>query len=481
MANKRLSELNELAAVDIQSDDLFLTTDISSLESKKLRGLSIKDYVLGFGHITASITNAFLANTASYIDPNSVGLIKSSSFSITSSFSSTGNWAKNSDTASYITANHISGSVPSSSYSNTASYVLYQYGNGRIENAQTASYVNQSATASYLYLIPGTSNGTASFAVSASYFSGTPVSSATASYLRYQGFPNGTASYALDVNPAITASYLLLNSGQINGTASYAMASKTSSYLYYDASANPNNGTASYSISSIFTDNSKTASYVTYTGNNNGTVYTSIYSTYASSSGQSLSSSYAVTASFVNSCSYAKSASYCSGTSSYSSISDTITDPYFYRIYGPYNTNASPDSQTTILAKIRNFVVNTNTGTGKTVIIDAIGDIKVPITQTEVTSKVYLYLNYDKPGFEWSVLLDSSKVANYVNFYITGGFAISGYNKQSFSLKGNYDLSGSWYSVTVVTDGGVTLDDRTVKVTLYSKADSISKTAFPPP
>lgn len=473
MANKRVSELNELSAINVKAGDLLyiVDTDISVLESKKIRAESLKNYILSSGAITGSISNALSSDTASYIlysgipngtSSNSV----TASYSISSSWSNAGYWALYSDTASYIYAPNIDGSVPSSSYSETASYLNYHYKNGRIEYAQTASYCENANTSSYLLYIPGIVNGTASYAMSCS---SQPSFNGSASYLNYH-YQNGriehaqTASYCEN---AKTASYILYT-GVFNGTVSYSLTSSisiSSSYASQSSFLNYNgtyNGTASHAL---------TTDYCDFANVSNISLYCDGTASYAISSSVSQTSSYCNGTS-----SYAISSSYCSGTSSHAISAEKITDPNYYRMYGPY----SSDSQTTLEAYVQNFVVDTTTGAGKVTIIEALGDVKVPITQTEVDMNVNLYLDYTEPSAPWSLKLDSSKVANYINLSTTGAFTLSGYNKQSFSLAGNFDLSGSWYKLRISTDGGATVDTRSVKFIVYTRADSWTKTAFPP-
>lgn len=469
MSNKRISELNELSAADIVSDDLFVVTDFSVLESKKIRASSIKNYTLDWGRITGSITHAQRADTASYLDGAFDLNVKSASYALSASYSRTGYWVNYSDTASYIQAKNVDGAVPSSSVSLTASYVLYRYNNGTIENAKTASYCKNAKSASYVNYTPGVDNGTITFAISAARAGATD----TASYLLYTGIPNGTASFALNIlNPEITASYLRLVSGRVNGTASYAISSSRAEYsnrasqsyfLHYSGAFN---GTASYALKCKLSDESY------YAVNATTCLKTA---SYASSS---LSGAYARTSSYcTGTSSYAYTSSWCTQTASYALKAGSVVDPNLYRIYGPY----SSDSQTTTVAYTQNFVINTDTGVGKTTIIEAIGDVKVPLTNTDVEMYIKLMLNYTEPGNTWSLQLDSCRVSDYINITAgSSGVTLSGYNRQCFALAGSYSLSGSWYRLSIETTGGATIDSRVVKFLMYTKADSLTKTSYPP-
>lgn len=478
MSNKRVSELTPLASVDVAPDDLFLITDISALESKKITAADLETYILSNGSITGTITHAILADTASYIDPNKVGLIPSASYSISSSYSTNGYWAKYSDTASYINAANIDGAVPSSSYSQTASFLLYTgIYNGSASYALTASYVDNAQTASFLNYIPGIPNGTASYALMAESgaFNG------SASYLIYNGIPNGTASFALNIlNPEITASYLLLKNGRINGSASYAVTSSWASssyiasqsyYLHYRPGIS--NGTASYSMNGAYADISGRTYFANLTYS----------SSFASSS---VSSSYALTASYcAGTASYVLTSSYCAGTSSYAIIAGTVIDSNIYRLYGPFNTKDSGGSTTTSEAYIQNFLISPPSTSGNTVIIIAVLDVKVPMTTTDTDlMTVSLYLDYTEPGNTHSYgPIDTSRPNNYISLATSGAFTLSGYNRQSCTLANSWNpVSGSWYRLSVRTTNGALIDTtRGVTFFVYTKPDTtVTKTAYPP-
>jgi hypothetical protein len=472
MANKRLSELTELAATEVASSDLLLVTDVSTLESKKLRADSLKTYILSSGVLTASVTNATNAISASYINPAGVGLIPSSSYSLSSSFSNQSYSSQFSATASYIVASNISGSVPSSSYSATASYVSYTYNNGRVENSQTASYVNQALTASYLWY-QGTFNGSASFALSASH-----VVNPSASYLRYNGIPNGTASAALSVlTNEITSSYLVLQAGRTNGTASFAV---SSSYIQ----------SSSYSLFST------TASFLRYTGLPNGTSSYSIFSLNSEFANSSIVSSFSDSSSLAYISTFSDTSSFCMGSASFArkSISASyvatssyvVPDPKVYRMYGPYNTTETGGSTTTTEAYMQNFFIKPPTAAGTTIIIKALLDCKVPITTTDTDLyTVDLYLDYTEPGNTHSYgPIDTSRPNNYINFYATGAaFVVNGYSRQSIALGSDWNpVSGSWYRLRVKSTNGA-LIDTTRGVTFFVFVDqdtTITKTSYPP-
>jgi hypothetical protein len=471
MSNKRLSELNELIAADVKSDDLFLVTDTLStvLESKKIRASSLKSYILNNGSITGTVSNSINADTASYIDPLKVGLIQSSSYSISSSWSDKSFLSLYSNTASYIDAINVDGSVPSSSYSDTASYVNYSYNNGKVEYSQTTSYCENAQTSSFLFYT-GIPNGTASYALSSGVFN----FDGTASYLRYTGIPNGTASFALNItNPEITSSYLRLVAGRTNGSASYALTSSVStSSSFASKSLQTNflnyngvyNGTSSYSIKSKYSDDSNNANNANFSNVSNLS-YTSNKSDYAENSGTS---------------SLSGTSSYCTLTASYALIAGTVSDPSLFRIYGPYNSNDVDGFSTDTKSWIQNFIIAPPTGTTTTVIIQAICDIKVPLNSSETPMSVDLYLDYTDGTIVSYGPIDTSRPQNYITS-VSGAF--SGYTRQSVTLNNEWpSVSGSWYRLRVEATGGATIDTtRGVKFLLYTKQNTIvTKTSYPP-
>lgn len=232
MSNKRVSQLVELTAGEISSDDLFLIVDATARESKKLQAGQLLAYLESSGSFTA--TNAETADTASYINPNNVGLIASASHGITSR------------TASFALA---AGSVTSASYALTASFV-------------SGSNLSGTATsASFLVFTPGTPNGTSSFALTSSV----TINAFSSSFLIYTGTANGTASYAVRAavaDTATTASFLAASPGSASfATASWAyeaihaLDSDTSDLATLATSANflnydgvTPNGTASFAL-----------------------------------------------------------------------------------------------------------------------------------------------------------------------------------------------------------------------------------------
>jgi len=221
--NKRVSQLVELTANETQLDDLFLVIDSSARESKRMQSSQLAAWLTMSGSL--SVSHATTADTASYISiSNVVGTINSASY------------ANRSTTASYA---HIASQSISASYAGTSSYAINS-------NAGTTLF-----TAS-LYPI------TSSWAVNAV----STTLAQSASFLRYLGVSNGTASYALttqNVNHATTADSASYFNNPFHPVATASFAEKsalcdnagTASFLAYS----PNNGTASYAIRAGNIDN----------------------------------------------------------------------------------------------------------------------------------------------------------------------------------------------------------------------------------
>ena len=213
--NEKVSDLLELFATDIESRDVFLVTDISQRESKKLE----------VGQLLL-----FVENSGSFLAYDSA----------------------HANTASYILASGIDGMV---SMANNASHSI------------SSSWADRSSSSFY-----------ASSANSSSYSMMCEVTdSDTASFLKYTGTPNGTASNAVTSSYSIESlgSLNLLYFGLDNGTASYAITASNAHVSSYSVTST-NADTSSISISSSYSD----------------------ASLYSNLSGQSLTSSLSLTASY---------------------------------------------------------------------------------------------------------------------------------------------------------------------------------------
>jgi hypothetical protein len=240
MANKRVSELVNINANELTIDDLLLLADVSAHESKKM---------------SLSALNTFLASTAnsgSFYGTASWATVAVSALSApapaTASFANTSSWAFNVQTASYVTQ------ALTASLSNTASLAV------NATNAATASYVSGissvgfATTASHLWFNTLIPNGTASFAMTASLTRG------TASFATSASRTTGTASFSTTSSHALYAVYALTAGSGSGGTSTNAVSasfassshlaaistqSLSASHLRYDGVPN---GTASYAM-----------------------------------------------------------------------------------------------------------------------------------------------------------------------------------------------------------------------------------------
>jgi len=226
--NKRVSQLVELTANEVQPADLFLIIDATAQESKRIQASELSTWL----NLSSSnfVPNAINALTASFVLGSNVsGSVNSSNFAISASIALLSNLATSASNA------------VSASYAVTASFALNSQGGGQV---LTASYLSYS----------GIPNGTASYSLTAE----NARASQTSNFLSYFGGNNGTASYAIttqNVNHATnadTASFFN-NITSIVASASYAINASTAAFVNNSNTAaflqySPTNGTASYAI-----------------------------------------------------------------------------------------------------------------------------------------------------------------------------------------------------------------------------------------
>ena len=221
MANRKVSELAPITAPELQPGNLLFLSDISAFESKKLQLGDLGSYLLVGGNLTASIygTASYANNaaTASYALINFVASSSYSTFSTYAAFSGTSSLALMALSASMAF---------SSSYAITASYAL----TSSVELVYSSAFADYAKTASYILFTPGSTNGTASYALSSSYLIGGIASSSYAATASW-GLNAISSSFARIAIQAITASYadtasFLTFNGVPNGTASYALSGR---------------------------------------------------------------------------------------------------------------------------------------------------------------------------------------------------------------------------------------------------------------
>jgi hypothetical protein len=221
MSNKRVSQLVELTAAEVQGGDFFYVIDVSAREGKKIQADSLADYLAASGSLDA--VNATNADTASYVLGSNVhGSVAAATWAGHASESLASNFASSSISASYaVTAsfamNSTAGSSVSASWASSSISASYALKASTADNATLAGRLSYS----------GGDNGTASYAIKAR-FTETTDFAATASYISGSGPTVATASYALksglaDVSTVANSSQFLTFTGGDNGTASYAL------------------------------------------------------------------------------------------------------------------------------------------------------------------------------------------------------------------------------------------------------------------
>jgi hypothetical protein len=233
MANKRVSELTQITTGELNSADLFLLSDVSAQESKKLTLGDLNTYILTGGNLTGS-------------------------------FFGTASWSQNAVSASF--ANN----VPSASYASTASFAL---NGGTGGSAVSSSWASQSLSASYAQtasFVSVANAATASFATSSKFAD-------SASFLIYTGGNNGTIANAINAVSATSAT-----------SASYSLTSTTASYSFSSSVSD----TSSLSVTA---SNSVTASFALFATSASVGILTTVQAS-ASFASHSLSASVADTA-----------------------------------------------------------------------------------------------------------------------------------------------------------------------------------------
>jgi hypothetical protein len=217
-----------------------------------------------------------------------------------------------------------------------------------------------------------------------------------------------------------------------------------------------------------------------YNGFDNGTVYKSATSEYASLASQAEVATLAFSADVATSSSYATTASYCTTTSSYSILAGSVVDVNLYRLWGPFEA----DVVTTTEHSSTNYIIKPPTTSPTTIIVMTLCDVKSPMTNSDTDlQRVTFYLD-DLTETPASYQADQTKPNNYIGITaMSGAIALTGYIRTSTTLAGGLSsVSGSWYRLAVRATGGALLDtDRKAKFFIYTKMDTtVTKTAYPP-
>ena len=201
--NERVSQLIELYATDLQSNDIFLVTDMSVRESKKLELGQLMLFIENSGSFLAY--NSLHADTASYIlgsyvdGPVNLSLV--SSQSISSSWADNCLSSSKAQSSSYADFAKTVGAI--TTIADSASFLIYSATNGTASHAMLSETANVAVVANSLYWVPGSQNGTDSWAMSSSFnnsssYASSSTISNTASYVQSSSYAS-TASYASNV------------------------------------------------------------------------------------------------------------------------------------------------------------------------------------------------------------------------------------------------------------------------------------------
>jgi hypothetical protein len=528
MSNRRVSELISLIWSEVAPNDLFLITDVSQYFSKKITAGNLKTFVLD----GASVLSASYATTASYVDLTAYDfpLVDSASYALTSSYAITASYADLALSCSYMSGAYISGPVPSSSYSDTASYLLYRgYDNGTAFYAISASFVINAASSSFLNyygdptgMLGGRiyNNGTASRAITASYsLDGVSSLQGTNNYFPFwNSNVLNTASILQLTRSSVVGDYLKVGPSNIYGgflllggssafpiPVSSSRISTVVNNLFLDSSGsdgkvylnfygkgdvitNVNGGKMGVNTSTPTNQLTVNGNVLadSYTGSLKGSssyALSSSYSQKAKNADYSTlagTANYALYADVANSAYYATSSytSQFAGSSSYAiSSSYAVTASYVatasylgesvYNIFGPFTASYLTATESWPYQYLE---IGRGDNSAQPTIIYAYGDAKIPLENGDNGGYVKLQVEDLTPSGTWSADLDNSSMVNYMNF--TSG-AFSGYMKTGYSLNGKINLSGSLLRMKVMAGNGTLLDTtRDIKFYVYTKAKS---------
>lgn len=243
MSNKRITELIPMPPATLASDDLFAIADVSIPETKKITTSDLASWIGASASL--SINSASYSDTASFLVFRGMGANSNG----TASFAISSSWAHLAYSASFvISASHVI----------TASYCL--------SGCLTSSYASGAIhceTASYL-LYQGFPNGTSSYSISSSR----ALFSNTSSYIQWFGgqVDNGTIYNAISSSVAKSASFFVNVSGTQPFTSSWSVNSRTASLLSFVSDFGPtSNGTSSHARYAYSASNAAAVSNVTNT------------------------------------------------------------------------------------------------------------------------------------------------------------------------------------------------------------------------
>ena len=372
IGNKKVSQLIPMSPSEVAVDDLFLIIDTSQRESKNILASDFARWLNASGSVYA--VHAALADTASYILGTSVfGPVASAAFA---AFVASASWADNSYHTTY---------ADSASISQTASFAL---------NAE------------------GLSN--------------------TSSYLKYSGFPNGTASFALKVDSANTANTaaFLLYFGGYNGTISHAITAD----------------------STTFCDTAATASYFDATIGTVASASEAGHAILADSSSQAITASYAL---------YAKS----------------------FAVHSMYNYGMIESNQNSETGSIlENLIVNPTSGVPEGTLIQAVGTAILGWTASVPGNQYFNLFLFNRFTSKTNLIDAGLNISfNTTPLLNTWGSEATGTLIIPFSLTDQLNLHGEYMLQLIPASPNLTLDvSRPVRYIISSYSDVVySQTDVP--
>jgi hypothetical protein len=200
--NERVSQLLELFEVELQPNDIFLMTDTSQHESKKLEVGQLLLFIENNGTFYAY--HAITADTASYVASSNIDGIVNVATIASSSISAS--WAQNAGLALWAnTASWAQNAVMANvATAQTASYLLYSSTHGSASYAMNAKQADTASLAAKLFF-NGQPNGTSSWSQTASVSISSSI--ASASWASVSSSFAQSASWASSSVVAQTASF----------------------------------------------------------------------------------------------------------------------------------------------------------------------------------------------------------------------------------------------------------------------------------
>lgn len=479
MANKRLSDLNELTHTQAVGSDLVLVADTQAVESKKMQLSELQDYILGSGggnvfNGTASWANnaisSSIANTSLTTISASYAVTASALPARTSLYNPNLVW--DAQGGNFVGFNpypslgvelswQSSSLAPPQAIMRTIGSQSVWFG---IQSFTTASgyWQGTATTASYAILAGSSSNAaaTSSWAVSSSYAltaSNISVQPPLGTALSFNGwqwvdsasFPNASLAFMFGgVSPEFGLNAELLVAARANSA--YPLLSLQDDignpFLYnlIEITGKPSNGLiAWFDRNGIFHTTAsiaQTANFLNYNGTNNGTVTLAISASLATTAQTAL----------------------------------TVTTANIFREL-PILTGSCVNPASCFFG----FTQFTGSTGNPNVIVEAWGDVIVPVSQSGYSGSLDLIMENSGAAGQ---ILQSCTFQNYLSASFTAApsgaiAALTGSTIQSFYLKGRFNVNSpntQRYSGSVRANNGLTFFTGSRQVECVIKTDTDS-------